>query len=443
MTITDSRQLAYNILSKVIHRRGFASDLLRSGNIDSLSRVDRSFLTEIVYGVLRWMKELDFYISFFSGRAVVTIDKELLLLLRLGMYQIFHLDRVPDSAAVNETVELAKRIGNSKKAGFVNAVLRNSIREKENIAFPDFNSNPTGYISDVLSQPDWLVRRWVGNMGKDKARLLAERVNKPMPLMVRVNLIRTDRAGLLSALRKEGVDAVESEFSEQALKVSGKALKTDLFRKGFFYVQGLSSQLTGLLVRAEEGAKILDCCCAPGGKLTYIASSCQESTVYGMDINYRKLKMTRKNCQKLGVKNIRLLCGSAYCAPFKSAFHTVLLDAPCSGLGTIRANPEIKWRVSPDDIDNYHQVQAKMINSMAEFVMVGGELIYSVCSMEEEETFQVIDWFLERNDNFELLDAKSRIGESCYSMISHKCFLSKPYKFDMDGFFAAILRRKS
>lgn len=414
---------------------------MRSPDVDSLGPQDRALLTEIVYGAVRWKNRLDHYISAFSSKDIRDMDPEFLVLLRLGAYQILFLDRVPDRAAVNETVRIAGSIIGKSKAGFINAVLRKISDNSGMVVFPDAESDLSGYLEKTLSQPRWLAECWLEKIGKEKAFEYAEKINLPMPLTVRANSLKTDTASLLKALLDEGVEASEHGCCPSALTVSGAALKTELFRNGYFYVQGIASQLAGMMIKKDDNSRILDLCCAPGGKLTHAAALNENSAVYGIDINKRKLRTTAKNCRKLGINNVSLLCGSAYDPPFNGKFDTVLLDAPCTGLGTIRSNPEIKWRVTEQDIGNYHNVQLRMLTSASGYVRAGGELIYSVCSGEDEEGFAVVEKFLSENRSFSFIDAGVRLGASCSRMIKNGCFYPDPVRDDMDGFFAAVLKK--
>lgn len=399
---------------------------------------DRRLCMELVYGVVRWRATLDSLIARKTGGR----DQKPTLqnLLRLGLYQIFWLARVPDHAAVNVTVELAKRLGFGPQAGFVNAVLRGYLREAEatrSLLDELKASEPAlGY-----SHPEWLVRRWDARWGRERTAQLLDWNNTPPKTFARVNTLKVDAATLLPIWREENVeyDFVQRDWLEENLLFELKAhsplnhLKS--FQHGFFYVQDPSTLLAVKELEPKPGETVLDLCAAPGGKLSYIAQLMKnEGRLVGYDTNSERVKLIGENCTRLGISCVETISvqknSDRSPAPFFAAwtarFDRVLVDAPCSNTGVMRRRVDLRWRIRSDEINRLRNNQLQLLRQAVPLVKSGGTLVYSTCSMEPEENSQVVNILLAENPWLSLRNQRELI----------------PFSDQTDGAFVATLRRE-
>ncbi len=386
-----------------------------------LSAKDRALCQEIVYGVVRWQAALDWLIARkTNGRAQ---KPALQNLLRLGLYQIFWLDRIPDHAAVHETVELAKQSGFGPQAGFVNAVLRGYLREadetKKLLAGLKISNPAIGF-----SHPQWLVERWQKRFGAEKTAQLLEWNNTPPKTLARVNILKTDASKLVQRWREENLecDFVRRDWLEENLAFELKSHppldSLASFRDGWFYIQDPSTLLAPCELGARPGEAILDLCAAPGGKTTFIAQLMNnEGKIVASDISEERLKLVRENCTRLGATCVEL-CRSRgdeahsgktetsqrrpTSSPADLEFDRVLVDAPCSNTGVMRRRVDLRWRISPEEILRLQQTQLDLLKLAATKLKPGGVLIYSTCSLEPEENSEVVKDFLREHENFKL-----------------------------------------
>lgn len=451
MTVSNeakcARQLAAEILTQVDSRQAYADILLdRTLKTAQLNELDRALLTELMYGALRWRGNLDARLSRHMRRSLAKTDALIRNLLRVTAYQIFFLDKIPDYAAVNEAVDLAKRARGAKSAGFVNGVLRNLLRRESN---PQRSHADEENSPEQLSHPQWLLDRWIDDLGASDARALMLANNQPAPLALRVNQLKCGRAELRAHLQENGVPARDSRWSPAGVVVesSGNVEKLPGFRAGWFQVQGESAQLIGYLVGPEPGERILDACAAPGGKSCHIAELMKDrGSVIALDISTRGLERIRDNAARLGLHSIcaaRADVTKDLSAEFSQPYDRILVDSPCSGLGTLRAHPEIKWRRQASDIERLSQLQTKILERVARHLKPGGVLVFSTCTLTREENDGIIENFLAEHKEFELHDAARYLPESARHMVRGGYFQALPQRDDTDGFFAARLRKAS
>jgi 16S rRNA (cytosine967-C5)-methyltransferase len=420
----NPRQIAARILGRRKPGGEFVEDLLESALADArLSPADRGLCQEIVYGAVRRQSTLDWLIARkTSGREQ---KPALQNLLRLGLYQIFWLDRIPDHAAVHETVELAKKNGFGPQAGFVNAILRGYLREadetKKILADLKISQPAIGW-----SHPEWLVARWQKRFGIEKTAQLLEWNNTPPKTFARVNTLKTDAGKLIGKWRAENVeyDFVRRDFFGRAdLPVSQDAqqrvpadfdnlvfeLKSHpplnsltSFRDGWFYIQDPSTLLAPRELGAQCGETILDLCAAPGGKTTLIAQLMNnEGKIVACDVSDERLKLIQENCVRLGVTCVETILSSTLNSQ-PSTLNRVLVDAPCSNTGVMRRRVDLRWRISPEEISRLQQTQLDLLKLAATKLKTGGVLLYSTCSLEPEENSEVVKQFLRENANFKL-----------------------------------------
>jgi 16S rRNA (cytosine967-C5)-methyltransferase len=447
LTIANPRRAAFAALLRIEKEHAFADILInRELTAGSLQGPDRGLFTELVYGTLRRQGTLDHIINECASRSVAKLERSVLLLLRLGLYQIFFLDRVPVSAAVNETVVLAHELA-PRAAGFINAVLRQADRRRDAITYPDKASDPAGYLAARHSHPRWLAELWCRQLGVEEAEALAAAMSAPPPFTLRVNTLRTDRDQLIGRLSDEGVSATPCRYSPHGVQLSGQVSLATLpsFHEGLFTVQDESSQLAAFFLDPQPGERVLDLCAAPGGKTTHLAQLMENrGEIVACDSSGRKLGLVTETAVRLGVTCVstRPLDATKGPLPFREGeFRRLLLDAPCSGLGVLRRNPEGKWWKDTASIAELASRQATIIANAAPLVAPEGRLLYATCSTTIEENEAVIDEFLSHHPEFVLEDLGEFFPSLTGLFTDRGCFRSWPHRHGMDGFFAARLRR--
>jgi len=436
--ISPARLAAFDAL-KEIETGKFSSAVL--ANTDpQLSSLDRALCHELVLGVLRWQLHLDAIVEHFAKRKIETLDPPVLRALRLGIYQIRFLSRVPASAAVNESVNLVRRARLSSARSFVNAVLRRAAREPDYSPAADI-ADPLERIAIHTSHPRWLIERWSEAFGVEETELMARANNEPPPIAIRVVKTLADEKDVLEKLRSAGAQLLPSEIAKSAWRVSGATAKLrELSERGELYIQDEASQLVGEVLNAQPGDRVLDVCAAPGGKTTLIAErASDEADVVAMDVSPRRLATIERAIQLHHLKSIELMLGDASAPlPFDSgSFDRVLLDAPCSGTGTLRQNPEIRWRLTNDDITQLAEQQKRFLMNAAAVVKPGGLLVYSTCSIEAEENEEVVRDFLSSNNQLTQVSLPVKADLVTNSGAAR----TWPHRQGTDGFFIAAFRR--
>jgi len=397
-----------------------------------LSPADRRLCQELVYGVIRWQATLDWLIA--RKTREITKNPTLQNLLRLGLYQIFWLDRIPDHAAVHETVELAKRLGHSSRTGFVNALLRGYLREfHATKALLEELKTSQPHLG--FSHPEWLVTRWRTRWDSQRAAQLMEWNNTPPKTFARVNTLKIDAGKLLALWREENVeyDFVRRDWFEPDLVFELKNYppldRLQSFQKGYFYIQDPSTLLAVQLLSPRPGQSILDMCAAPGGKLTYIGQLVQnQGRILAYDPVPKRLKLVQENCLRLGVTSVSTMSSLSTgenTSLAESKFDRILIDAPCSNTGVIRRRVDLRWRLQPSELERLRGLQLSLLRQAVPALKPGGVLVYSTCSLEPEENAQVLEQFLREQNSFEI--EKER--------------LLLPFLDEVDGAYVARLKR--
>jgi len=448
MPLEKCRELAVEILLKVEKKNAYADILLdHSLKKGSLSSRDRALLTQLVYGALRWRGRIDWYLSQFLHRSLSGTNAYIRNLLRLTLYQLLFLDKVPDYAAVNEGVELAKRHGGARAGGLVNGVVRRILREKDKLPDPDPKDDAILYLSVRWSHPDWLVKKWLGYFGREETESLLKANNQESPLTLRANRLKGDRESLREKLRAGGFNAAPARWSPQGiqLKSAGAADQLPGFQAGLFQVQGEASQLIGYLVDPQPGERVLDACAAPGGKTTHLAELMGDNgELIVTDISVKGLEKLKHNVQRLGLTSVRPFAvdvSRGLTGALALPYDRILVDAPCSGLGTLRSHPEAKWQKDERDIRRLSKLQKKIVRRLSSYLKPGGILVYATCTLTREENEGVVEDFLDHERGFVLDNARDTLPREAKSMISGKYFLALPHKHNTDGFFAARMRK--
>jgi len=442
----NPRQAACETLLRIRKEGGFADRLIDIELSNGmLSGPDRGLYAELVYGVLRRQGTLDHILQQLLEKPMVELDPLALVILRIGLYQLTCLDRIPESAAVNESVNLAKLI-TPGTSGLINAVLRNYLRRRDTISFPDMAANPAAAIAARHSQPEWLVEQWIAQLGVAEAQQLAEASSQQPPLTLRVNTLRSDRDQLLREFEAQGIEAAPCRFSPDGIALAGRHTVNALpgFEAGLFAVQDEASQLAGQLLGAEPGERVWDACCAPGGKTCHIAQLMDDrGHLIATDISRSKLSLVQDSLRRLGISSVSTAVADLHQPDTfpEGYFDRILLDAPCSGLGVIRRNPEAKWRLFSGDITRLAAVQKTFLKNAAARLKPGGTLLYSTCSTSEAENELVVEDFLLHNPGFVLENLNDLFPQWSDLIAFYGMFRVWPHRHGMDGFFAARIRR--
>jgi 16S rRNA (cytosine967-C5)-methyltransferase len=406
-----------------------------------LSDLDKGLLTEIVHGVLRWQNKLDWVLNGFSHGNFQKSEVNIKNTLRVALYQILFLDRIPHAAAVNEAVELIKRIRGEKVAGLVNAVLRNIIRNLEGIRFPDANEDKVQYLSVMYSHPHWMVKRWLKRFDYDETQKLLIANNERPSLSLRINKLKAQPEEFLTMLDQQHIQYSGSTHVDFFVKVKSltRIGQMDLFRRGFFTIQDESAILPCLMLAPQPGERVIDLCAAPGGKTTAMAEMMKnEGEIIAVDKYETKLSFIKAACERLGLRNVKLLAVDATTLESEQA-DKVLLDSPCSGLGVLAKKPDIKWKRDITDIIKLAKMQNDFIDNAARLVKPGGVLVYSTCTTEPEENQEIVRQFLAKHPEFSAEDARQYAS---HDFVNAEGFVETfPHRHGMDGSFAVRLRK--
>lgn len=428
--MVTARQVALKILYSVEFEGAYSNLAIKSGLKDTgLNAKDRGLVTNLVYGVISRKNALDKIISKYSSVKIKKLSKYVLLILRLGAYQLMYCDKIPASAAVNESVKLAGKYA-AKSKGFINGVLRSLQRGGY-----EFTSK-----AEELSYPDWIYEKWCEELGEEKAVSVMEALNLTPKMTIRANILKNTPKELIKTLADEGIEAEFDTVSPQGLKVLGLDVSNSpAFSSGLFTVQDSAAQLSAIALSPKPGDLVLDLCAAPGGKTTHIAELMGNSgKVTAFDIHEHKIELIEDTAQRLGIDIIDAVCfdASKKTKALEDRFDCVLADVPCSGLGIIRRKPDIKYNAQPNE--ELYDLQAKILDCAAAYVKAGGFIVYSTCTLNSVENEFRIKQFLEENKNFEAVDIsdtiKSKTSKDGYCVIY-------PDEFDTDGFFIAKLKR--
>ncbi len=442
----NPRLLALRALNEIWRKDKRPREVLDSYAATLDSR-DMAFIQELVYGVIRNRIYIDWCLTAYlkdpSGLKHATLNN-----LRLGVYQAFFM-RVPDRAVVFETTEVEKSAG--RNAGLVNAVLRKVVTGK---ACPSLPEDPAERISILASHPVWLVRRWIERFGVTEAAALAKANNTIPPLTLRVNTLRTDRERVAARLSEMGMEFKYTAFSPVGIKICGSYVFREIEGLlGDVFIQDEAAQLITFLLQPREQQSILDACAAPGGKTTHIAElTGDRARIYAVESSAERLRILQENVRRHGLGSVKMICTDIGEFEPPEGFHRILLDAPCSSLGVIRRNPDVRYKHSPEVLRRFHERQVEMLTTVSRYLLPGGILLYSVCSTEPEEGEEVIRSFLHKGREFFIIDDAEKLSstydegpavDSLRKLVNDEgYFRTYPHRHDMDGFFAVRLSRK-
>ena len=447
--IAPARTAAFHALRAIAAQREDLPTALARSRTHLEDERDRSLAAEIVTGTLRWRRSLDHLVQHFAKRPLSKLDKDVLVILQLSVYQLLHLDRVPASAVVDDAVDMTKGARKQSAAGFVNAVLRSMLRQRNHLPLPERPGDPENregalrYLGITHSHPDWLVARWMDRHGFDAAERWVRFNNETPPLTIRANRLRTSRDQLQRTLADEGIDTEPARYAPDGLIVTeGNPLRRP--HDGSLFVQDEASQLVSLVVGAKPGDRILDLCASPGGKTTAMAAEMNdEGVIVASDVRSRRLSLLRETVRASGARHVHVVhVPPTGALPFHAPFDRVLVDAPCSGLGTVRRDPDIRWRRSEAELAGLADDQITLLTHAAASVRSGGRLVYATCSSEPEENEQIVDRFVRQHPEFELIDLRGESPVLDPVLDDRGMFRTLPFVHGLEAFFAAALVRR-
>ncbi len=453
MAKKSARDIALEALYAVLHDGAFSNIALNKVlERYQPEKIDRGFITEILYGSLRTLNTLDWILNQYLKKPVDDLPARIGNILRMGVYQLVYMEKVPDSAACNESANLARIHGHAGTVKLVNGVLRNIARNKQNIRFPDTVKDPIKGIALKYSHPEWLVRRLIEEYGPDGAEQFCRANNVIPPNSIRTNTLKTTRTELKEILAGEGVLSTEGRFAPETLIIEGfKSVGSiEAHKSGLFMVQDESSTLVGRALSPKEDNFVIDACSAPGGKSTHMAQLMNNmGHIISADVHPHKMDLIKENGERLGVTIIEpvVLDATRLHEHYEDKADFILVDAPCSGLGVLRRRPEIRWRKNEDQIKELSLLQKQILHSAARCLKSGGVLVYSTCTITHEENLDVINDFLNSHDEFKA-DSLTGVLSEGLSGVPGTETLAKgfiqflPHVHGTDGFFIARMKKQ-
>jgi 16S rRNA (cytosine967-C5)-methyltransferase len=444
-----ARTAAYHAVRAVASGRADLPSTLHASRAHLTDERDRSLAAEIVTGTLRWQRSLDHLIEHFSRRQVPKLDGEILAILRLSLYQLLHLARVPASAVVDDAVDLTRTARKASASGFVNAVLRATLRQRHTLPLPPRPADPgeraaaLAYLGITHSHPEWLVARWLDRYGFEATERWVQFNNETPSLTLRVNRLRATRDEAIAALAQDDVDAEPTRFAPDGLVVTrGNPLRRP--PDGLVFVQDEASQLVPVVVAASAAERILDLCASPGGKTIAMAADMTDvGTIVASDVRPRRLALLQDTMRTAGTRCVSVVrVPQIGPLPFEARFDAVLVDAPCSGLGTVRRDPDIRWRRQEQDLGALARDQLRLLMRAGDVVRPGGRLVYATCSSEPEENDDVVANFVATRSDFRIVNLHRHARAVIAPFIdAHGFFRTTPPAHGLEAFYAALLIR--
>lgn len=457
----NARKVALECLLTLSHSSASIASVVDSAyERYAINGRERRFINGLVYGVIRWQRQLDWVLDQFVNPRF-QLDARHRNILRLGAFQLLHLDGIPAHAAIFETVQLAashpRQNKRRKTAGFINAVLRSVQREGATLTYPPLDTNPTEHIAFSLSYPTWLVKRWLETHGVSWTLAFCRASNQIAPLALRVNTLLTKREEVCQSLAASGIAATASKVAPDGITLENRAITTfdaagkgtlkDILNREDIYVQDESAMLVAHLLSPENAEYIVDLCAAPGGKTTHLAHLMGNAgKIIAADVSAKKVALLEKNCRRVGAYNVKtqVLDATKADLSFMKTADAVLIDAPCSGFGTLRRHPDIRWNKTLKQVHALSERQYSLLKNAAQHIKPGGILVYSTCSIEPIENEEVVQRFLTDFPMYTVENAKDFLPDILPSVITPQGFVQTlPHEHGVDGAFAARLRRRS
>ncbi|MBS1551028.1 MAG: 16S rRNA (cytosine(967)-C(5))-methyltransferase RsmB [Bacteroidetes bacterium] len=448
----DARSCAVKILCRCERTDSYLEKLIDAElRNDTLNDFDKALLNEISHGVIRWMRRLDWFLNGFYRGNYEKCLPEVRNAMRVALYQILFLNKIPYSAAVNEAVEFIKRIHGEKHAGVVNGLLRTIIRTLENLVWPTREIDEVNYLGIIQSHPNWMVNRWIKRFGFDEAVKLCEENNKRPVMALRVNNIKISTSDFEDYLKEKNLYYRKGNYLDNffTTKTMSKIYTDEYFRQGFFSIQDESAGLAAKLLSPEKDELIIDVCSAPGGKTSYMSEMMNnEGLIIAVEKYLSRIEVMNKNFERLGVKNAKVIhddISDPRTADLKDSLigkaDKILVDAPCSGLGVLSKKPDIKWKREPDDIFQLQKLQTEILENSLKYLKPQGAIIYSTCTTESEENMNIVENFLRVHPEFSIENASAFVPEKAVN--KDGCIELFPHIHNTDGAFSARLVRRN
>lgn len=440
--MANARQIALMALYEIEYNGAYSNIALKNAlKNNNMEAVSRHFITKLVYGTVQWKLTLDYIIQQYSKIKLKKISKYILLILRMGVYQLLWMDKVPASAAVNESVKLAKRYGHGASAGFVNGLLHTVAREKDRIVYPQDECKRLS-VQYSFSEP--MVERWISLFDRTFTEALLQAMNGQAKMSVRVNTLKTSPDVLSALLCNRGIHTEVSPLCSDALLTDGfDVAGSDLYMQGLFTVQDISAMLAATVLNPAPGEHVMDLCAAPGGKTTHMAQLMNnQGEIKAFDLHPHKVELIKKNAQRLGITIINACCmdSSVGGDKYREWADKILADVPCSGLGIIRKKPDIKWSTASSELES---IQYAILNQAAEYLKPGGSMVYSTCTIEPRENEEQIKRFLHEHPEFEPIDITEDLPEPIRKLTAKDGYVTFYPNIDgIDGFFICKLQKR-
>lgn len=445
--IDRARETALKTLYKIDKNEGYSNIILNEElekSKKNLSEKDIGLISEIVYGTITWRLTIDEIIKKYSKIKFKKLSLWILNILRMGIYQIIFLDKIPKSATVNESVNLAKRYGHKSSANFVNAILR----KVEKADYEEFHNikDEEEKISKLYSMPIWIIKELKKELNIQEIEEICKNSNIRPKINIRVNNLKTNKQKLKEELLKRNIDFKNGKLEDFIIVEKMKNIESlDLFKKGFFTIQDEMAGLISIVLEPQKGQNILDCCSAPGGKTTYIAELIEnEGNIEAWDIHEHRVRLVQENAKRLGVTCIstKVQDSTIYSEENKDKYDKILLDVPCLGLGVLKRKPDIKWTRNKEDIEEISKLQMQILDTCSKYLKKGGELVYSTCSILKSENEEIIENFVQKNYDFEIVNLNDKFKKFNQDKYKSSSYIKLFQDSENDGFFIAKLRKK-
>ncbi len=445
--IDRARETALKTLYKIDKNEGYSNIILNEElekSKKNLSEKDIGLISEIVYGTITWRLTIDEIIKKYSKIKFKKLSLWILNILRMGIYQIIFLDKIPKSATVNESVNLAKRYGHKGSANFVNAILRkvnkNDYKNFSNIL------NDEDRISKLFSMPKWIIEELLKEMNMENVEQICKCSNMKPKINIRVNNLKTNKQKLKEELIKRNINFKDGKLEDFIVVEKMKNIEDlDLFKQGYFTIQDEMAGLISIVLEPQKGQNILDCCSAPGGKTTYIAELINDKgNIEAWDIHEHRVKLVQENAKRLGITciNAKVQDAIIYNEENKDKYDKILLDVPCLGLGVLKRKPDIKWTRNKEDIEEISKLQMQILDTCSKYLKKGGELVYSTCSILKSENEEIIENFVQKNYDFEIVNLNDKFKKFNQDKYKSSSYIKLFQDSENDGFFIAKLRKK-
>ncbi|ORX24302.1 16S rRNA (cytosine(967)-C(5))-methyltransferase [Thermoanaerobacterium sp. PSU-2] len=446
----NQRNTAFKILYDIIVKKGYSNIVLNKYlNNNELRDIDKSFIKEIVFGTIERKQTLDQIIDRCSSKGIKKIDNKILIILEMGLYQIIYMDKVPQYAAISEAVNLAKEYAGIHASKFVNAVLRNYVRNSAKIDILKSDKNVVEYMAFKYSYPEWIVKRLLNNYDKDTAEDILKSLNEKPQISIRLNTLKIGSKDFEKILIDKGLNFKKGSYVDDAYYIDLKNIAGDeIYKNGFVQIQDEGAMIISKVLSPNPDDLIIDVCSAPGGKTTHISQLMNnKGKVIAFDIHEHKIDLIRMNCKRLGVNNVDayVFDSTKINEKYIDKADKVLADVPCTGIGIIRKKPDIKLKnYTDEDIKKLNNIQYSILSSSSKYVKKGGYILYSTCTIGREENMNIIDRFLGENKNFEISDIRPFLSEKLASQVDGKGYLQLlPNINNTDGFFICKLQRNN